>query len=77
MMKVSGDFYVKCNNCGNFVNKNMKFCTSCGAPMVQSTPNNDIVVETVKVEEKPKCPNCGAALEEDSVFCTECGTKLN
>ena len=68
---------VKCNNCGNFVNKNMKFCTSCGAPMVQSTPNNDIVVETVKVEEKPKCPNCGAALEEDSVFCTECGTKLN
>lgn len=67
---------VKCNNCGAFVSKNMKFCTSCGTPMTQNVPVNNVVTESVKIEEIITCPCCGAKLDEDSAFCVECGTKI-
>ena len=70
---------MKCINCGNELEENVKFCASCGSAVVAAEPevvNNEPVKP---VEEKPaekmanKCKNCGSALEEGAKFCPSCG----
>lgn len=50
-----------CNNCGNKLPENAKFCNSCGAA----------VAATVK----KTCLNCGNELLEGAAFCNVCGAK--
>lgn len=50
-----------CKECGAEIEENAKFCSVCGAKVVQ----------------KKKCKKCGAELDDDSLFCMECGTRVN
>lgn len=56
--KAEGAF---CAQCGAALMPGAKFCTGCGAPVVQ-TPG--------------VCPSCGAALSPGMKFCPQCGAKL-
>lgn len=61
-----------CINCGKELIPNKKFCSYCGAE----------VVNTVDKEEKadkvwkPFCQYCGAELEPEDKFCLECGKEV-
>ncbi|WP_456379175.1 double zinc ribbon domain-containing protein [Lutibacter sp.] len=58
-----------CPNCGNKLNKDAKFCGSCGQKVIQ--PTKDIKVEV------NLCPKCKTPFETDEKFCAECGTPIN
>ena len=47
----------KCSNCGEPLDDDALFCTSCGT----------------KQEEGRRCIHCGALIDADSIFCTSCG----
>ncbi len=54
---------IKCNKCGQLVDKDNNFCPICG---------NKIEVEETKVK---FCRNCGKEVKENNEFCVFCGTK--
>lgn len=58
---------MKCPNCGSEIEKNKKFCTICGTPLVNKQLNQMIAFE---------CPNCGKILKKGQNFCINCGHKL-
>lgn len=51
---------MKCKKCGYELEKNEKFCPSCGE----------------RVELKKVCPACGTELEENIKFCPACGKRI-
>lgn len=51
---------MKCKKCGYELEKNEKFCPSCGE----------------RVELKKVCPACGIELEENIKFCPACGKRI-
>lgn len=56
--KTGGEYY--CQECGNPVSREDKFCNKCGA----------------KVEITEKCPECGDEIDPDDNFCSECGYEV-
>ena len=53
---------VKCENCGNIIRDESKFCPNCGTP----------------VKRKPtsiKCKKCSKIFNENDTFCGDCGLK--
>jgi len=44
---------MKCQNCGNLVNENSKFCSKCGSEVAKPQ------TITSKNENNPPCPQCG------------------
>lgn len=54
---------VKCKKCGEILEKNSKFCPSCGEKV-----EKEIVIEK-------KCRKCGTAFKENEKFCSNCGEK--
>lgn len=71
------DDVIRCENCGTMVKRGMRFCTSCGKPMVLPTAQDTPALNTSEEPAtKRACPSCGAEIEGDVAFCTECGTKL-
>lgn len=50
-----------CNNCGNELPENAKFCNKCGT--------------AVKIAENKTCLNCGNELPKGAAFCNICGAK--
>ena len=62
---------VRCEGCGAMVKKGVRFCTSCGKPMIQVT-KPEIADELKKENETSNkiCPKCGAKIETDVAFCT-------
>ena len=57
---------VLCPACGAPTTPGLRFCGSCGTPMVQQAP----------VPGVPLCPTCGAALTSGMRFCGECGQPI-
>ncbi len=55
-----------CGTCGSTVAVGRKFCTKCGASMVQKTQSKDILQET-------SCNSCGEKIDHNKKFCTRCG----
>lgn len=53
-----------CNNCGQAVAEQAKFCTGCGSPV------ND-------VSSKKFCQNCGSEMAMNAAFCSSCGSPSN
>lgn len=51
---------MKCNNCGQEIVEEAKFCAFCGE----------------KVEKVKRCSRCGTILMENASFCFECGNKV-
>lgn len=64
-----------CPACGNPIEPGCRFCTSCGAHMLENT------LAAGKTEGMGAdgcfCKNCGARLSSDAHFCENCGTKIN
>ena len=51
--------------------KGSAFCATCGSPVVQEIPANEIQEHIEK-----KCPSCGEIVDEGATFCPKCGTKV-
>lgn len=50
-----------CISCGNFINKEAKFCEKCGASQTTTL----------------KCNSCGKTLSKESTFCSFCGLQIS
>lgn len=53
-----------CDQCGTQLNDNAKFCSICGAPVVQS----------IEIPKVPLCKNCGEPIDAGDTFCANCGS---
>ena len=53
-----------CNNCGQAVAEQAKFCTGCGSPVID-------------VSSKKFCQNCGSEMAMNAAFCSSCGSPSN
>ena len=78
-----------CNNCGEQLLPNSKFCNYCGTPMDNTKKEKKLIEEkkeTIREEftkrkmvyegKIHKCPNCGEVLEALIVNCPACGYEL-
>jgi len=54
---------IHCVKCGGTIKANMKFCPSCGAP---------VIIE----KQKNHCKKCGKEFDKDMNFCPYCGAKI-
>ena len=62
---------MRCQQCGNDINNNAKFCKYCGNPVVERK-------DLLEKEENVKlCPKCGKQTRSDNLFCTNCGSSLS
>lgn len=57
---------MKCQNCGNEVKEDAKFCRECGSEIIQRT----------EALASNSCSECGNILEENAVFCNNCGQRV-
>lgn len=64
-----------CQNCGNQLADDAKFCSNCGTPAGSTGTEN--VRKQEYVGSVKKCPNCGAEIPSLSAVCTNCGHELN
>lgn len=64
-----------CQNCGNQLAADAKFCSNCGTPAGSTGTEN--VRKQEYVGSVKKCPNCGAEIPSLSAVCTNCGHELN
>ena len=60
-----------CQNCGNQLAADAKFCSNCGTPAGSTGTEN--VRKQEYVGSVKKCPNCGAEIPSLSAVCTNCG----
>lgn len=63
-----------CQNCGNQLADDAKFCSNCGTPAGSTGTEN--VRKQEYVGSVKKCPNCGAILSSDDIKCPQCGVEL-
>lgn len=60
-----------CQNCGNQLADDAKFCSNCGTPAGSTGTEN--VRKQEYVGSVKKCPNCGAVVTSLTAVCTSCG----
>lgn len=65
-----------CVKCKEELLPNSKFCSNCGAPVLENelatlTVNSN---QTIKIANKVKCPKCGNEMAPGNVRCVRCGT---
>lgn len=60
-----------CQNCGNQLAADAKFCSNCGTPAGSTGTEN--VRKQEYVGSVKKCPNCGAVVASLTAVCTSCG----
>ena len=80
--RIEGEHHMKCDGCGAIVDKNLRFCTSCGKPLVkpvQAATQAEVPVPPAPLETENSniCPSCGAAIRDNLKFCTACGFSLD
>lgn len=64
----------KCTNCFVEIDKDTKFCPSCGTKQPEILEK--VEEETVEIsDDEKKCIKCSAILKSDSKFCQFCGAK--
>ena len=64
-------FDLFCEECGQGLFKDSKFCPGCGKEL------SEIEDETISEEETSlNCKNCGAELSEEHKFCPNCGESV-
>ena len=77
---IQKSLFTTCPNCGNKITKGKKFCSKCGAAVVEETEQKQEAVPKQEVEQKQeavmRCENCGRELSEDTNFCPGCGKKV-
>ena len=60
-----------CQNCGNQLADDAKFCSNCGTPAGSTGTEN--VRKQEYVGSVKKCPNCGAVVASLNAVCKSCG----
>lgn len=60
-----------CQNCGNQLADDAKFCSNCGTPAGSTGTEN--VRKQEYVGSVKKCPNCGAVVASLTAVCKSCG----
>ena len=73
-------FDLYCEECGQGLFKDSKFCPSCGKDLTEKEPAQTISEENSpadETEEELKCKNCGTELKEENKFCPNCGETVN
>ena len=60
-----------CQNCGNQLAADAKFCSNCGTPAGSTGTEN--VRKQEYVGSVKKCPNCGAVVASLTAVCKSCG----
>ena len=60
-----------CQNCGNQLADDAKFCSNCGTSAGSTGTEN--VRKQEYVGSVKKCPNCGAVVTSFTAICTSCG----
>ena len=60
-----------CQNCGNQLAADAKFCSNCGTPAGSTGTEN--IRKQEYVGSVKKCPNCGAVVTSLTAVCTSCG----
>lgn len=84
--KMLSDDEVICKECKTSNPKGKKFCSNCGAKLMQQCPNCQAdVADGVKfcpecgasMVVEHNCPNCGTSYGEGQKFCLECGQALS
>ena len=73
-------FDLYCEECGQGLFKDSKFCPGCGRDLSVIEENQDETIsETLIAKESEvfKCINCGTELSEENKFCPECGEKIS
>lgn len=63
----------QCQNCYSEINKEFKFCPSCGTKLDKESEEN--INDTDIKEENKKC-ECGCQNDINACYCTECGKEL-
>ena len=53
---------MKCENCGQELQEDMRFCIKCGSP--------------VEKKQNLRCKECGASVDPGAVFCDHCGAPI-
>lgn len=70
----------KCDNCGEIINIDCSYCSSCGVKQeeIVNEVDTDEVEEPSKEEPKDKvCEECGHVSDNTVQFCVKCGRKLD
>ncbi len=63
-----------CDNCGETLNKEQKFCPKCGTAQKIVQENE----QGAQIEKSPQsCPKCGRQLAANDMFCPGCGNPIN
>jgi len=65
-----------CSNCGQKLENNAKFCSSCGNPYSSVSAENQGHRKTVFDGKIHKCPQCGEVLSSFVTICPSCGYEL-
>ena len=58
-----------CKYCGNEIEENQAFCTSCGKKLLDEKENNQKIYDG----KLKKCPNCGELVDSFTARCKMCG----
>ncbi len=58
-----------CSNCGQEIERQVKFCPGCGKPVAPETSGGGTQFEG-KIH---KCPNCGEPIDAFTTSCRTCG----
>lgn len=80
----SKPFDLYCEECGQGLYKDSKFCPNCGKdlteqPVEEEAPTEEAPAENLIEESKEelKCKSCGTELNENNRFCPNCGESVN
>lgn len=65
-----------CSNCGKQLVDGAKFCSGCGATVVQTTVEENAKRKVVYEGELHKCPSCGEVLGAFVSVCPACGYEI-
>ena len=60
---------IKCQNCGQELEDEAKFCKNCGSEIVQE--------ETAEQNQTKFCASCGFKMDRDVKFCPSCGASTS
>lgn len=70
-----GMYMAFCNNCGNELSNNEKFCPYCGKPIENKATDNKKQTREERMQ-RIKCPNCGDLIDAFAIRCPSCDFEL-
>ncbi|MDO5036692.1 MAG: zinc ribbon domain-containing protein [Tissierellia bacterium] len=75
LMEAEKNGQKRCARCGAQLDDKAKFCSNCGAEVLDLSGPEDLIEAEVK-KEKHYCLHCHYELEEGAIYCPRCGSKV-